>query len=146
MSLPGSGFLDLDLLTIITAYFFMSHGQTSAVTFAIGQGFLIDLFSGGLHGLFSFLYLSVFCAIYLGSRFFHLEGAKGQVTVISLAVLLKKILFLIILMTFSLDMVFPESFLLISGASVIATGLTAPVVFYLFDRIKTVSFKDNSKA
>ena len=38
----GLEFFDLDLLTIITAYLFLSYGQTAAGTFAFGQGFLID--------------------------------------------------------------------------------------------------------
>jgi hypothetical protein len=58
---------NLDLLTIMIAYLFLLYGGTIAATFAFGQGFLIDLFSGGLDGLFALLYLSVFGGIYLGS-------------------------------------------------------------------------------
>ena len=137
----GSDFFDLDLFAILTAYLLLSYGPTAAAIFALGQGFLIDLFSGGLHGLFSFLYLSVFGGIYLGSKFFNLQYRKGQILVIFLAVLLKRILLLIMLSLFSMKVIFPMSFLSIYGASVIVTGLITPLVFLIFDRLRVISLK-----
>jgi hypothetical protein len=52
----GLNLADLDLLTILIAYLFLFYGQTATVVFVFGQGILIDLFSGGLNGLFTFLY------------------------------------------------------------------------------------------
>ena len=49
----GVDFFDLDFLTILTAYLFLSSGQLAAGSFALGQGILIDLFSTGLQGSFS---------------------------------------------------------------------------------------------
>lgn len=77
MSIVGLNLADLDLLTIIIAYLFLFYGQTATVIFAFGQGILIDLFSGGLHGLFTFLYLCVFGGVYLGSQFFNLQHPRG---------------------------------------------------------------------
>ena len=84
----GLDFFDLDFLVILTAYLFMAFGQISAGVFALGQGFLIDVFSGGLHGLFTAAYLSVFFVLLLGSRFFNLLNLKGQIIIVSLSVLL----------------------------------------------------------
>jgi rod shape-determining protein MreD len=142
----GLNFFDLDLLTIITAYLFLSYGQTSAGIFAFGQGFLVDLFSGGLHGLFSMIFMGVFGAIYLGCQFFDLQTPKGQVILVSLAVLFKKILFLFLLVLFSPKVTLPGSFLWISAASAIITGLMATIIFYLFDRLRAVSFEDTRSA
>ena len=41
----GVDFFDLDFLTILTAYLFLSSGQLAAGSFALGQGIFIDLFS-----------------------------------------------------------------------------------------------------
>ena len=142
----GSDFFDLDLLTIITAYLFLSYGQTTSGAFAFGQGFLIDLFSGGLHGLFTFLYLGVFGAVFLGCRFFDLQSPKGQVIIVFLAVLCKKILLLFVLVIFSPVVAVPVSFLWVSGASAISTGLMATIIFYLFNRLRTISLEDTQSA
>ncbi|MBK5099916.1 MAG: rod shape-determining protein MreD [Desulfobacteraceae bacterium] len=131
----GSDLFELDLLTIIIAYFLLYYGQTAAATFAFGQGLLIDIFSGGLHGLFTFLYLGVVGAIYLGSRFFNLQDPQGQGLMICLAVLSKKLLLVIVLSGFSTESFFSRSFILMSLASALGTGLIAPLVFYLFTRL-----------
>ena len=135
----SSDLFELDLLTIIIAYFLLNFGQTAAVTFAFGQGLVIDLFSGGLHGLFAFLYLGVVGAIYLGSRFFNLQEPQGQGLMICLAVLSKKILLVIVLMAFSPEPFFSRSFILISLASALGTGLIGPLVFHLFMRLWGIS-------
>lgn len=124
-----------DLLTILMVYLFLFHGHTAAVTFAFGQGFLIDLFSGGLHGLYTALYLIVFAAISLGARFFNLLSITVQVFVVLVAVLLKDMLFLVMLKVFSPDIYIPKSFLLTSGAFAMVTALIAPIIFYLFNRL-----------
>jgi rod shape-determining protein MreD len=141
----GSDLFELDFLTIIIAYFLLYYGQTAAVTFAFGQGLLIDLFSGGLKGLFTFIYLGVVGAIYLGSRFFNLQYPQGQGLMICLAVLAKKLLLLIVLSGFSTEPFFSRSFMLMSLTSAIGTGLMGPLVFCLFTRLWGVS-KDAHEA
>ncbi len=142
----GSDLFDFDLLTIITAYLFSLYGQTGAGAFAFGQGLFIDLFSGGLHGLFTFLYLCIFGGIYLGSRFFDLQDPKGQAVLIFLAILLKKIMFFMLLTVFSQETNFPRSFLWISGASAIGSGLVAPLFFYFFNRLRDIAFENERNA
>lgn len=124
-----------DFLTILMVYLFLFHGHTVAVTFAFSQGFLIDLFSGGLHGLYTALYLIVFAAISISARFFNLLNITVQIFVVLLAVLLKDMLFLVMLKAFSPDINITKSFLLTSGAFAVVTALIAPIVFYLFNRL-----------
>ena len=142
MNLMGSNLVDLDLLTILIAYLFLFYGKTATATFAFGQGILMDLFSGGLHGLFTLLYLGVYCGILLGYRFFDLQGPKGQMIIISLAVLLRELLFFIMLTVFYQDIVVSKDFLLVSGVLAIVTGLIAPILFYVFDCLR-VDFSED---
>jgi rod shape-determining protein MreD len=106
--------------------------------FAFGQGLLIDPFSGGLQGLHAFLYLAVMAWMYLGSRFFDLQTPAGQVFLISSAVLLKKIMFFLLLMLFSQKIMLSDSYLLMSALSIICTGLITPILFYLFNRLRSI--------
>ena len=142
MNLMGSDSFDLDLLTILIAYLFLFYRPVSVGWFAFGQGLLIDLFSGGFHGLFTFLYLGVFGGIRLASRFFNPQGPKGQMIIIALAVLVKKTLLVLVLSAFSPEWVFSALFLWISGASAIGTGIIGPFLFYFLNRFRRVSFED----
>jgi rod shape-determining protein MreD len=142
MSLTGLNLTDLDLLTIIIAYLFLFYGQTATVVFAFGQGILIDLFSGGLHGLFTFLYLCVFGGVYLGSQFFNLQHPRGQMIIVALAVLLKKVMFFLMLTVFYHRLAFSKDFLWVSGLLVMGTGLISPILFYLFDCLRADSLED----
>ena len=89
----GSVRLEPDLMTIFVAYIFLFYGGTAAGASAFGQGLLIDLFSGGVHGLFTMLYSCVFVTVSLASRSLNLNGTKGQIIIVSVAVLIKKSLF-----------------------------------------------------
>ncbi len=142
MSIVGLNLADLDLLTIIIAYLFLFYGQTATVIFAFGQGILIDLLSGGLHGLFTFLYLCVFGGVYLGSQFFNLQHPRGQMIIVALAVLLKKVIFFLMLTVFYHRLAFSKDFLLVSGFLVVGTGLISPILFYLFDCLRADSLED----
>jgi len=138
----GVSIFDLDLLTILTAYLFLSFGRIQAGAFALGQGLLIDIFSSGLNGLFAFLYLSVFWGIYLGSLFFNLGTAKGQIMIVTLVIFLKNIVFLTVLSLFYDSIVFSKSFLSASAISIIGTGLITPILFIFFDWLRDVPGKE----
>ena len=142
MGILGLNHVDLDLLTIIIAYLFLFYGQTATVVFAFGQGLLIDLFSGGLHGLFTFLYLCVFGGVYLGSQFFNLQHPRGQMIIVALAVLLKKVMFFMMLTVFYHRLAFSMDFLWVSGFLVMGTGLISPLLFYLFDCLRADALED----
>lgn len=134
----GSDLIDPDLLIILIAYLFLIYGPISAGVFAFGQGLLVDLFSGGLPGLFAVVYLSVFGGIYFGCRFLNLEDLKGQVALVSLAFLLKKTVVVSMIGIFSLEVVLSRSFLLISAASAVGTGLITPALFPVLKHLRAV--------
>jgi len=139
--LTGTELFAPDLLTIGTTYLFLLYGHAGACIFAVGQGFFIDLFSGGMHGLFTFLYLIVFCGIWMGSRFFNLQSPKGQMVIVSLAMASKKVFLFIMLTAFSQGAFFSTAFWWACIGSLLCTGLIAPVLIYLLDHLRAVVFK-----
>lgn len=142
MNLMGSNPIGFDILTIVTAFLFLRYGQFATVSFAFGQGLLIDLFSGGLYGLFAFLYLMVYCCIFLGYRFFNLHQAKGQMVIIALTVLVKKTLFLMMIIIFYQNAAVSHRFVWLSVLSAAVTGFVAPVIFYLFNSLRARCAED----
>lgn len=131
----GIDLFDIDFLTILTAYLFFPFGPVAAGIFALGQGLLIDVFSGGLKGLFTASYLVVFFSILVGSRFFNLLNPKGQFLIVSLSVLIKNVLLLTLLHIFSWNIVFSKTFLWVSIISVCGSGFIAPFLFKMFDQL-----------
>lgn len=129
-------FFNIDLVIVITVYLLFFYGEAGAGIFAFGQGLLIDIFSSGVLGLFALLYLIIFLCIKLGSYPFHLLSVRGQIIIISLAVLLKGILFITFLYLFSFEITFSISAFSAFTSSAISTGVIAPLLFYLFNHLK----------
>jgi rod shape-determining protein MreD len=136
LNLCGSNVLGLDFLTIIIAYLFIFYGPKGAGAFALGQGFLMDTFSCSVDGLFVFLYLFILALIYLGSRFFDIETAVGQIALVSLTVLMKEIMFFVLAAFFFHNFFSYNAFMWISILSVVVTGVVTPVLFRIFDRLR----------
>jgi len=124
---------DVDIVIILIAYLLVFYGETGAGIFAFGLGLVIDVFSGGVPGLFTFLYLVVFLAIKLASRPLDLLSTGGQMATVSMAVLLKKGLMVILLYMFSLEITFSFSDFLLFVFSAICSSLIAPFLFYFLD-------------
>jgi rod shape-determining protein MreD len=133
------GFLDMDLVIVLTAYILIRHGACGAAIFVFVQGILVDLFSAGILGLYTLIYLLAFLSINFGCRFFDLLSPRGQISLIALAVFLKQILFLAAMEAFSLEIILSASVFLSFALSAIVTGLIAPAIFYIFNHIEGVS-------
>ncbi len=143
--LTGSELFAPDLLTILTAYLFLSYGRTASGVFALSQGLFVDLFSGGIHGVFILLYLSVFCTVWFGSRFVDLQTAKGQVFIVLLAMLSKTVLFILMVLVVSQGVFAPRSFLGVWILLMLISALLAPVAFFILDRLKGRFIEDTGK-
>lgn len=141
----GTELIALDLLAIMTAYLFLYCGEVWACIFALSQGIFIDIFSGGVQGLFALIYTAVYGTIWVGSRLFDLQFAKGQVLIVLFAMVIKTLLFVFIISIVSQKGLFPESYLWVLGALTMGTALITPVVFFVLDRIKSVILKDTGK-
>lgn len=127
-------FINVDLVIIIIVYLLISYGEMGAGIFAFGQGLLIDIFSSGLLGLFALLYVIIFLGMKLGSSSFNLTSVRGQIFIISLAVLLKEILFVTFLHLFDLKISLSYPILLAIMSSALCSGLIAPFLFHFFNR------------
>jgi hypothetical protein len=138
----GVGVFDLDLLTLLTGYLFLSFGHIQACAFALGQGLLIDIFSSGPNGLSTLICVSVFLAIYLGSLFFNFQTVKGQIIIVSSAIFLKNAMWQGVTALLSGGIVFSTSFFCVVTVSIIGTGLLTPFLYTTFDRLRGVSGRE----
>lgn len=138
MNLIGLYFFEVDPLIIVLAYLTAYYGETRAGIFAFSQGLVIDIFSTGLLGLFTFLYLMVLLSIFLGSRLFDLNFQRGQFLVISSAALVKQIVFFSLVKAFSFDITVSASVLLSFIASALCVGLVGPILFYVLNCVNNI--------
>ncbi len=128
--------VDVDLVAITMAYFLVCYGQSAAGAFAIGLGLLTDIYSAGFSGGFTFLYLIIFLGINLGSRLLDLSSILGQIIVISLAVLLKDVLFIVFLDLFSLETTVTSAVFWRFALSAFCSGLIAPLLFSFLNHLE----------
>ena len=112
----------------------------AACIFALWQGIFVDLYSGGMHGLFTFLYLTVFGGIWYGSRFFNLQSPKGQFVILIIALAIKKIFLFSMLAAFSRHVIFTYTFWWAALGSILCTGLITPLLFCFLDYLKAIVF------
>jgi rod shape-determining protein MreD len=139
------GLLDLDIITILTGYIFLAYGSASTAFFAFSQGFVIDIYSGGPQGIFSFTYFSVFLLFLVGSRFFNINEPKGQFLLVFIAVGFKKIFISLIFWASSIDFTLSASVIWLSAFSALITALAAPIVFLIFNKTKkSLGFREET--
>ena len=76
-------YFDVDFVIIIIVYLAAFYGDTGAGIFAFGQGLLIDIFSGGMLGLFTLIYLIIFFGVRLSSNPLDILSPGVQIIIIS---------------------------------------------------------------
>ncbi len=123
--------LDIDLVTILIGCLLAANGNIGAVVFAMAQGVLMDIFSGGWPGLFALLYMVVFLSIQLGAKFFDLYSSRGLLILTFLAVCIKGLLFMGLLYALSSRLtISPSSSFAALAVSALSTALLAPPIYY----------------
>lgn len=122
---------DLDMVIILIVFLSVYYGETGAGIFALGQGFITDLFSGSILGLFTLIYLFVFLCVRLASRPLDLFSPGGQVVVVSMGVILKEVMMVVLLHLFSMEVSLSPVNYLSFFVSAVCSGLIAPVLFYI---------------
>jgi rod shape-determining protein MreD len=127
--------LDIDVVTIVIVYLMGCRFEIGAGFFALGQGLLLDIFSGGIWGFNVMLYLIVYLFIKMVSRPFDLFSVFGQVVVVLLGVLAKDVLIVLLLHLFSLNNEFSIFDFLHLIVTVLCSGLMAPVIFLLLNSL-----------
>lgn len=134
----GIHFFDIDLVIIIITYLLLMDGETGAGVFALGQGLLIDVYSGGPLGLFTLLYLMLFLSIHIGSGLLDIRSIKGQAIIILLAVLLKGGLLISFLHIFPLEIHISYSIFWVFAGSGVCSGLAGPLILRIFRSVGTL--------
>jgi cell shape-determining protein MreD len=133
----GIHFFDIDLVIIIITYLLLMDEETVAGVFALSQGLLIDVYSGGPLGLFTLLYLMLFLSIHIGSGLLDIRSAKGQAIIILIAILLKGGLLISFLHIFSLEIHVSYSVLWAFAGSGVCSGLIGPLILRVFHWVGT---------
>ena len=134
----GIHFLDIDLVIIIITYLLLMDEETGAGVFALGQGLLMDVYSGGPLGLFTLLYLMLFLSIHIGSGLLDIRSVKGQAIIILLAVLLKGGLLISFLHISSLEIHISYSVFWAFAGSGVCSGLIGTLILRLFHCVETL--------
>lgn len=120
--------VDIDLVIIFIVYFHASN-RSSAGIFAFCQGFLLDILSGGVQGLFTFLYLLVYLTIRITSHPIDLLSTGGRTAVVFIAVMVKELLMILLFSIFSLEFSFSVYSLLKFCLSAILTSILSVIIF-----------------
>jgi rod shape-determining protein MreD len=127
--------LDIDVVAIVVVYLLGRRCETGAGIFALGQGLLMDVFSGGIWGFNILLYVLVYLFIKIIVRSFNLLSVIGQVAVTFFGVLIKNFFIIILFLTFSLNSGFSGGDTLLLLASAVFSGLAAPFIIILLNFI-----------
>ncbi|MBN1907028.1 MAG: rod shape-determining protein MreD [Deltaproteobacteria bacterium] len=123
--------IDIDLVIIFTV-FLLASGESSPGIFVFCQGFLLDILSGGVIGLHTFLYLIVYCIIRLLSHPVDLFSPAGRTSVIFIAVMAKELLLVLLLNLFSLHNDFSLDSLYKFCISSIITSIISIFILHFF--------------
>jgi rod shape-determining protein MreD len=110
----------------------LASGAPSTGIFVFCQGFLLDILSGGIIGLNTFLYLLVYCIIRLVSHPVDLFSTAGRTTVIFIAVMAKELMLALLLYLFSLHYDFSLDSLYKFCISSIITGIISIFILHFF--------------
>lgn len=137
-----AGFLNLDLVIICIGYLLIRYDRTVVAVFALVQGLMIDIYSAGLFGLYSFMYTGLFAGMVIGSRFLDLASLKGAVILISLTVLVKDLFLMILLIAFSFELNPTAADLVAVVMAALLSGLASPIIHVILDRISHLLTKE----
>jgi rod shape-determining protein MreD len=123
--------VDIDLIIVFTVYFLASN-ESSPGIFAFCQGFLLDIFSGGILGFFTLLYLLVYFFIRIASHPIDLLTPVGRAAVVFIAVIAKELIMIIFLSLFSPQYIFSIDSLFSFFLSAVLTSMLSIFIFHFF--------------
>ena len=103
---------EVDLVIVIAVYLFSSHSEMVSGIFLFFMGFLTDILSVGIPGLFMLVYLLIFMVIKIGSHPIDIFSPVGRIALIFIAVIFKELLMGAFINLFSLGSMFDIKILL----------------------------------
>jgi len=125
-----------DIVLILILYLGFSYPMISGGILAFCLGYLMDLFSGNLFGLYTFSRVFIFCVVNFFKDRLYLEGFLSQFIFAFSLALIEGFLILILLNALSpnsLGHLFPLLFTTLFPQSFF-TALITPTLFSLFNR------------
>jgi len=131
----GSAIPGVDISALLICHLFIRSGIKGAFLFAIGMGLLADIYSGGGHGIFLLAYAVSFGGIHASALFMDLEHPRGQIIIVTLCAFLRRIGLVPGFIAFSFGQHLPGGFFWGGMVTAALTGLLAPFVFYLLDKL-----------
>jgi cell shape-determining protein MreD len=137
-----ASFLNLDLVIICIGYLLVRYDRTAVALFALVQGLMIDIYSAGVFGLFSFIYTGLFAGMVIGSRFLDLASLKGAVILISLAVFVKDLILIVLLNVFSYKVNPTGADFVAVVMAALVSGLASPIIHVILVRISHLLAKE----
>lgn len=125
-----------ELSLIFMVYLVVCSGPRAAGIFALCQGFLMDLLSGGGRGLFLGFHLIAFCVTVSGRNLFDIHHPKGQLIITVLSVASGKLLFLATVIFMSPNAFFTWPWVFRAASAAIVSGIVAPLIIVLLQSIR----------
>jgi len=125
-----------DIVLILTLYLGLSYPPISGGILAFFMGYLMDLFSGNVLGLYSLSRPLIFYIAQIFKDRFYLEGLLSQFLFVFLSAMAEGFLLLILLTGLNpspLGNLYPLLFTVLLPQS-LSTGLITPILFPLFRR------------
>lgn len=125
-----------DIVLILTLYLGLSYPLISGGILAFFMGYLMDLFSGNVLGLYTFSRPLIFYIAQLFKGRFYLEGSLSQFLFVFLSALVEGLLILILLNGLNpnpLGNLYPMLFTVLLPQSFF-TGLITPILFFLLNK------------
>jgi rod shape-determining protein MreD len=125
-----------DIILILILYLGFSYPVVSGGILAFFMGYLMDLFSGNLFGLYTFSRPFIFCVAHLFKDRFYLEGFLSHFLFVFFLALIEGLLILVLLNALNpdpLSHLFPLLFTVLLPQSLF-TGLITPALFSVFDK------------
>ncbi len=122
-----------DLLFILTVYFGFSTSTVSGGLLAFFMGYLLDLFSGNVFGLYALTRPLIFFTTRLFKREFYWEGFSFQLLFVFIVAMLEGLLLFVLLVGLSpgpLRNLFPAMLTTLLPQS-LCTALITPPLFFL---------------
>jgi len=125
-----------DIVLILTLYLGLSYPLISGGILAFFMGYLMDLFSGNVLGLYTFSRPLIFYIAQLFKGRFYLEGFLSQFLFVFLSALAEGLLILVLLNGLNpnpLENLYPMFFTVLLPQSFF-TGLITPILFFLLNK------------
>jgi rod shape-determining protein MreD len=134
LAAPGLQVFRYDLFIPFVVFMALYQPVHVGLSLAILFGFVMDVFSGGVFGLFLFTYFWFFCLIRAGLEFLDLQNSILETVLVLLGVLAENLIVIFFLSFFGREDGIRFWALQNVVVQVFVAGVTAPLIFLTFSK------------